>query len=100
MNRSRSHDDAVIEMLRADPDLASAYLQAALAELHEEGGHAALLCALRQIVEARGGFVLIAEKAGVSARSLHRALSPNGNPTLRTMASVASAAGLRFAAAP
>ena len=100
MNRSRSHDEAVVEMLRADPELASVYLQTALAELHEAGGHGGFLTALRHIVEARGGFGAIAEKAGLSRESRYRALSPKGNPTLRTMASVVQAAGLRLAGGP
>lgn len=34
--KSRSHDDAVIEMLRNDPDFAAAYLHAAFEEMDEE----------------------------------------------------------------
>ncbi len=95
--RERSHDEATIQMLRDDPEFAEAYLQAAFEELDEEGGEAAFLMALRHIVEARGGMAVIAEKAGLSRESLYRALSPRGNPTLRTMRQVVHAAGLKFA---
>lgn len=96
MKASRTHDDAMIEMLQKDPAFAAEYLRAALDELHEEGGQGGFLIALRHIVEARGGFALIAQKAGLSRESLYRALSPKGNPTLRTMTCVVQAAGLSF----
>jgi hypothetical protein len=38
MNRSGSHDEAVIEMIRNDPEFAEAYLHTAFEELDEEGG--------------------------------------------------------------
>jgi probable addiction module antidote protein len=97
MNRSRSHDQSVIEMIRNDPEFAVEYLRVAFEELDEEGGEVAFLAALRHIVEARGGMAEIAEKAGLSRESLYRALSPKGNPTLRTMRQVVHATGLTFA---
>lgn len=99
MSTRRSHDEATIAKLRVDEDFASAYLHAALEQLDEEGGEVALLTALRHIVEARGGFADIAERAGLSRESLYRALSVNGNPTLRTLASVLRATGLKLSAA-
>jgi probable addiction module antidote protein len=96
--KSRSHDEAVIEMLRRDPDFAVAYLHAAFEEMDEEGGEAAFLTALRHIVEARGGMTQLAEKTGLSRESLYRSLSPKGNPTLRTMKQVIHATGLTFSA--
>lgn len=97
MNRSRNHDDAVIEMIRNDPEFAETYLHTAFEELDEEGGEAAFLMALRHVVEAKGGMAVVAERAGLSRESLYRALSPKGNPTLRTMKQVIHAAGLKFA---
>jgi probable addiction module antidote protein len=52
--------------------------------------------ALRHIVEARGGMGEIAAKAGLSRESLYRALSPKGNPTLKTLCKVIHATGLGF----
>jgi probable addiction module antidote protein len=98
MSRSRNHDDTVIQMIRDDPEFAAEYLRIAFEELDEEGGEAGFLSALRHVVEARGGMALIAEKAGLSRESLYRALSPTGNPTLRTMRRVVHATGLTFAA--
>ncbi len=96
--KSRNHDDAVIEMLRNDPDFATEYLKVAFEEMDEDGGEAAFLMALRHIVEARGGMTQLAEKTGLSRESLYRSLSPKGNPTLRTMKQVIHATGLKFSA--
>ena len=96
--KSRNHDEAVIEMLRNDPDFATEYLKVAFEEMDEDGGEAAFLMALRHIVEARGGMSQLAEKTGLSRESLYRSLSPKGNPTLRTMKHVIHATGLKFSA--
>lgn len=92
----RSHDDAVIEMLREDPTMAVDYLRTAFDELDEDGGETAFLIALRHVVESQGGMAAVAEKARVSRESLYRALSPKGNPTLRTMTAVIKATGVHF----
>ena len=97
MTFTKPHDDAMIDMLRRDPAFAAEYLRVAFEELDEEGGEAAFLIALRHIVEARGGMSQIAERAQLSRESLYRALSANGNPTLKTLSAVIHAAGLRFA---
>ena len=88
----RSHDDAVVEMLRNDPTFATEYLSAALEEEHLEGGKEALLAALRQITKAQG-FGAVAEKAGVP---IYRALSPSGNPRITTLLGILKATGLKL----
>jgi probable addiction module antidote protein len=92
----RSHDDAVVEMLKADTVLAESYLNAALTEASLPGGQFALLAALRHIAEAQG-MAQVAEKAGIPRESLYRALSPKGNPTIKTLLAVMGAAGLQLA---
>jgi probable addiction module antidote protein len=93
---SVSHDEALLEELRADPEFAAEYLNAAL---EEDSEPAVLLIALRRVVEAAGGMATVAQSAGVTRESLYRALSPTGNPTLRTLAAVLQATGLRLAVA-
>lgn len=97
MSRAQNHDDTVVDMIRNDPGFAEIYLHTAFEELDEDGGEAAFLVALRHVVEAKGGMAVIAEKSGLSRESLYRALSPRGNPTLRTMKQVIHAAGMKFA---
>lgn len=92
---SRPHDEAVIELLRDDPEFASAYLSAVLSEADESGGREALLSALRQVAEARG-MASVAERAGIPRESIYRVLSPKGNPRLETLLSVVAALGLRL----
>ncbi|MEL7893527.1 hypothetical protein [Vreelandella neptunia] len=50
----KSHDAAVITMLREDPDMGVDYLRTAFDELDEEGGESAFFMALRHVVEAPG----------------------------------------------
>ena len=93
--RAVSHEETVIAMLKADPDFAAVYLAAALDEADQPGGQSALLGALRQIAEAQG-MVSVAERAGIPRESLHRALSPRGNPTLKTLLALLNETGLRL----
>jgi probable addiction module antidote protein len=96
MNKSsRPHDDVVIELLREDPEFADEYLATAMEEVNKEGGRAAFLAALRHIAEAQG-MAAVAERAGIPRESLYRALSPNGNPTIKTLLAVLDAAGLKL----
>jgi probable addiction module antidote protein len=93
---SRPHDEAMVEMLKADPAFADVYLATALEEATLPGGQFALLAALRHIAQAQG-MAVVAEKAGIPRESLYRALSPKGNPTIKTMLAVLGAAGLQLA---
>ena len=92
---SRPHDQTVIELLREDPSLADVYLATALEEVNEPGGQFALLAALRQIAEAHG-MGNVAERAGIKRETLYRALSPKGNPTIKTLLAVTNAIGLQL----
>lgn len=93
---SRSHDEAIIQMLRADPAFASEYLAAAMDEVDLLGGQAALLAALRHVAEAQG-MAAVAQRAGIPRESLYRALSPKGNPTIKTLLAVINGVGLHLA---
>lgn len=93
---SVSHDEALVRELRADPAFAAQYLQAAMEDADEP---AVLLLALRHVAQAQG-MSEVAREAGIKRESLYRALSPNGNPTLRTLMAVLKAVGLRLAVVP
>jgi probable addiction module antidote protein len=90
---SISHDEAMLQQLRKDPDFAAEYLRAAL---EDEDEPRVLLVALRRIAEARGGIAKVAKAAGVERESLYRALSAQGNPRLSTLAAVTKAMGLKL----
>ena len=96
MKAAQPHDQTVVEILKADPEMADIYLATALEEANLPGGQFALLAALRQAAEAQG-MAAVAEKAGMPRESLYRALSPRGNPTIKTLLAVLGAAGLQLA---
>jgi probable addiction module antidote protein len=96
-----AHRQREIEELRANPILAAAYLKEALAALADPKDQAAGLVALRAVAEAHpGGIAAIARASGLNRESLYRALSPKGNPTLRTMRAVLSSVGMRLSVEP
>ncbi len=93
---SRGHDTALVQELRTNPAFAAQYLQAAMEDTEEP---AVLLIALRHVSEAYG-MAEVAKAAGIKRESLYRALSPKGNPTLKTLMAVLDAVGLRLAVTP
>ena len=96
MKASRPHDETMVEVLREDAAFADEYLAASLEAIDEPGGREALLMALRQVAQAQG-MDAVADRAGIQRESLYRALSPKGNPTLKTLLAILNGAGLRLA---
>jgi len=89
-----------IEQLQADRELAVEFLIAAMESLDNPDERAGGLLALRDVAEAYGGLGAVAAQAGISRESLYRALSPKGNPTLKTLIAVLNAVGLRLSVTP
>jgi probable addiction module antidote protein len=92
--RDKSYEASLGAAL-TDPAEAAAYLEAVL-ELDDS---AALLVALRQVAKAHG-MAEVARRAEVGDKTLFRALSETGNPTLDTVTKVLHAVGLRLSVAP
>ncbi|PIZ23818.1 MAG: putative addiction module antidote protein [Comamonadaceae bacterium CG_4_9_14_0_8_um_filter_57_21] len=78
-----------------DPAQAAAYIEAVI-ELDDP---AALLVALRQVAKAHG-MAEVARRANVGDKTLFKALSASGNPTLATVHKVLAAVGLRLTVTP
>jgi probable addiction module antidote protein len=95
MKASRPHDETMVELLREDASFADEYLAASLEAIDEPGGREALLMALRQVAQSQG-MDTVADRAGIQRESLYRALSPKGNPTLKTLLAILAGAGLRL----
>ncbi|MGD0890434.1 MAG: addiction module antidote protein [Terracidiphilus sp.] len=91
-----SHHQRDIEELREDRVYAIATLQLAMEALENPEERAGGLLALRAVAEAYGGLGAVAAQAGISRESLYRALSPKGNPTLKTLVAVLKTLGLRL----
>jgi probable addiction module antidote protein len=86
-----SHRARLIEELRADPELAVEYLNAAA----EEQDPRVYLAALRTVAESQG-MANVAQAAGVPRESLYRALSGGGNPRFDTLHAILRAAGFKL----
>ncbi len=91
-----SHHEQEVAELRADRELAVEYLKTAMESLDDPDDRAAGLLALRTVAEACGGLGAVAAEAGISREALYRALSPKGNPTLKTLLAVLKTVGLRL----
>lgn len=87
--------ESLMERLRRSPEEAAAYLNAARAE-----GQQVFLVALKDVVDAHGGPTAVAPRAGKHRVSLHKMLSEEGNPTLKSLEAVLDAAGLRLVVQP
>ena len=96
MNTSRnaSWDDHMSETMK-DPAEAAAYLDAVLGM----EDLAALLVALRHVAKAHG-MAEVSRSAGLGEKTLFRALSDKGNPTIDTLTKVLHAVGLRLSVEP
>ena len=96
MNAPRDKSfSASLEATLTDPAEAAVYIDAAM-ELDDP---AALLEALRHVAKAHG-MAEVARRADVGDKTLFKALSDKGNPTLETVNKVLHAVGLRLSVAP
>lgn len=93
---TRSHEEATLERLQQDPGLAAEYLDAIL----QDGDEGELLEALQRLAKAFGGVGEIADRSDVNAKSLYRALSPQGNPEMKTLVAIFKAMGMRLSVKP
>ena len=93
------HDEIRLHFLN-DPKQAGFALKLALKEFEEDGDVNALLDTLRLVAQAQGGLAKLARETAISRKALHEALSPDGNPRLRTFQSVLEALGLKMSLKP
>jgi len=91
-----SYKEWEVQELRVDRDFAVEYLKVALESLDNPDERGGSLIMLRAVAEAYGGLGAVAAQAGISRESLYRALSPKGNPTLKTLVAVLKTLGLRL----
>lgn len=92
--RDASWDDHMSEAMK-DPAEAAAYLDAVLGMEDP----VALLVALRHVAKAHG-MAEVSRSAGLGEKTLFRALSDKGNPTIDTLTKVLHAVGLRLSVEP
>ncbi len=84
--------DIMQKDFKRNPEEAYAYLKNALKEYEKDRNEALLLLALRRVAEAVG-VKKISEKTGLTRQSIYKALSAQGNPTLKTLDAILKALG-------
>jgi len=95
MARSVDYNKRLLAQLK-DPEEATAYLNAALAD----GDSKLFLKALGKVAEARGGVSQLAAKTKVSRVGLYKVFSEQGNPEFKTIEGILDAFKLRMVVAP
>ena len=93
-NTTSYHDDLIASL--KNRKLADSYLHIAVEEYQEDGDTEALLVALRNIVEARGGMGELAKKTHLNRQNLYLILSKEGNPTLDTFGLILRSLGYKL----
>ena len=87
MALTRNFKQTVIERVARDPAFAQALLdEAATLFLNGEPETARLI--LRDLINATIGFEQLARLTAKPSKSLHRMLSPNGNPSMDNLAAI------------
>jgi probable addiction module antidote protein len=91
------YDEWLIKQLK-DRKIATEYLNNAIKEglKGDKESLELLLMALRNVIQANGGFAKISKKAGLGRESLYKVVSKNGNPEFRTITALTSALGLEL----
>jgi DNA-binding phage protein len=87
MTLTRDFKQTVIERVTRDPDFAKALLDEA-ATLFLSGEPDAARVILRDLVNATVGFEHLDELTHKPSKSLHRMLSPKGNPSMDNLAAI------------
>ena len=95
MALTRNFKQTVVERVERDPEFAKALLDEA-ATLFLSGEPETARFILRDLVNATLGFEQLAEMTAKTSKSLHRMLSPNGNPSMDNLAAIFSAVRSRL----
>ena len=95
MALTRNFKKTVVARVARDPKFAKALLdEAATLFLNDEPETARLI--LRDLVNATLGFEQLADMTDTPSKSLHRMLSPKGNPSMDNLAAIFGAVGSKL----
>ena len=94
-SRGIPFDEVRLHYLK-NPKEADLALKIALKEFDEDGEISPLLDTLRLVARAQGGIAKLARTTSISRKSVHEALSADGNPRLRTFQTMLDALGLKM----
>lgn len=99
LKNTASYHEELIESLKK-PKEADLYLRVAMEEYQEDGDTEALLIALRNIAEAKGGVGQLAKRTHLNRQNLYHVLSEKGNPTLDTFGIILKGLGYKLSIQP
>jgi DNA-binding phage protein len=95
MALTRNFRKTVLARIERDPEFGKALLdEAATLFLNDEPEAARVI--LRDLVNATVGFEKLAKLTDTPSKSLHRMLSPRGNPSMDNLAAIFGAVGSRL----
>ena len=96
----KKYKDVLIDQLRDSPKEADIYLETAWEEYSEDGDMAALMLAIRNIAEAKGGIGVLEKETKLTRQALYKALSSKGNPRFETLDAILHSLGYRTTIEP
>ncbi len=96
MRQLRKWRDVLIEELTADHDAAIGFLQAVLEDYQIYGDPAALVSALRAVIDARGGISELAKQTGMDPQTLLEVLSCKAALRIDILVTILTALGCRL----
>ncbi len=91
MTLTRDFKLSVVDRMQRDPEFAKALLDEA-ATLFLSGEPDAARLILRELINATVGFEQLSALTHTPSKSLHRMLSPGGNPSMNNLAAIFDAA--------
>ena len=100
MRKLRKWRDVLIEELTADHDAAIGFLQAVLEDYQIYGDPAALVSALRAVIDAQGGISELAKQTGMDPQTLLEVLSCETAPRVDMLVTILTALGCRLSIEP
>ena len=100
MRKLRKWRDVLIEELTADHEAAIGFLQAVLADYQIYGDPAALVSALRAVIDAQSGISELAKRTGMDPQTLLEVLSCEAAPRVDMLVTILTALGCRLSIEP
>lgn len=87
MALTRDYKESIRKRAARDPDFAASLMQEALSAVLAGDPETARIL-LRELVNSTIGFEVLAEELDKSSKSVHRMLSPQGNPTMDNLTGI------------
>lgn len=82
------------------PDIAASRLKNAIDELMSDIESETLFLELRRLTKAQGGMSRLSKKVGINRQNLYRTFASDGNPKLRSLATILKGLGYKLSIEP